>query len=969
MKSIFNSKNTGLKLYKSYHNLNNNIEQNLINLDNYQFTPLINIEDIEIDNNIINNKINNPNILILKKILDLVLNIKSTSDFTDKSLKDTQIKLEKFLHAQAELLVKEIKINKNIYSIDKNILKIFLEKKPFLEAGLKNYKVKLLKIDENLTSLDNKIIYNIDSKYLISLMLGKVISVISHSELLQEKNNSVQNMIDLGQDVIRKYIKDCYDIYISSCNIKKKNELSKELKSMELCEEDIKLEFTEKSFFDWKNENYDWIKNTEDINLKFNLGNILVNILIDLELIQIKILPISLKKKESILISGIAYDDIMDKLKDKKLNPSSINLLPKKLPMISKPKEYIIQDNKYLELGGYYLNGIEYLDEIILSNWELSTSTTLLNDNQICDMVNKMNSIAFKINVDVLKFIVINNDKYNFYVNPDYVHPLEIEEKDKLSTKKKNILLKFKSIRFLEQNILSLAFIYKDIPKIYLPIKLDYRGRIYCVTEFLNYQGSELAKGLLKFAVEEKVNIDDKWAINYLKIYGANNYGNKLNKKSLKDRIKWVDDNLANIINFNNGVLLNEAENKILFIAFCFEFKKYWFALNNKEKFFLTSLPIQFDASCNGFQHLCMLIDDVALSEQLNLNKSNWDDIPADFYGYISLKIKNYISDNLSKHEAGELVLSKENLESYQRLFKLEIDRSLVKKAIMTFPYNASASSIENYIKDNFLIESTYKTVITLEKKDKITKKKKLIEKEKINYKYKLKNSESLYLDIDFQNIRIILYFVIFNDYTKLKKLLEYLKSIANVSNKLKIPIPWILPLGLEVRQQFYKSEILEIKLNPYTKNILNLGIIDKTKFNVNKQKIALMPNLVHSLDAASLSLVIVNFLIVLENENFFSVHDCFATTCNKIKILTDILKGAYCALYTESKYLLKFDDYFRTSIINTFGKNSVIFNNKNLTVKLANDENIKVKFPSVSEILSEDKSKINVKESAYIIH
>lgn len=92
---------------------------------------------------------------------------------------------------------------------------------------------------------------------------------------------------------------------------------------------------------------------------------------------------------------------------------------------------------------------------------------------------------------------------------------------------------------------------------------------MYCTTEYLNYQGLELAKGILKFKKSELVHLTDKEAINYLKIFGANSYGNKLNKKSFNDRISWVDSNLENIINFENGILLNKAENKILFVSFC----------------------------------------------------------------------------------------------------------------------------------------------------------------------------------------------------------------------------------------------------------------------------------------------------------------------------------------------------------------------------------------------------------------
>jgi len=50
------------------------------------------------------------------------------------------------------------------------------------------------------------------------------------------------------------------------------------------------------------------------------------------------------------------------------------------------------------------------------------------------------------------------------------------------------------------------------------------------------------------------------------------------------------------------------------------------------------------------------------------------------------------------------------------------------------------------------------------------------------------------------------------------------------------------------------------------------------------------MPNLIHSLDAASLCLVIVNYFKEIDNLNFYSIHDCFAVPCNKVNNLYGLL-------------------------------------------------------------------------------
>ena len=53
------------------------------------------------------------------------------------------------------------------------------------------------------------------------------------------------------------------------------------------------------------------------------------------------------------------------------------------------------------------------------------------------------------------------------------------------------------------------------------------------------------------------------------------------------------------------------------------------------------------------------------------------------------------------------------------------------------------------------------------------------------------------------------------------------------------------------------------------------------------------MPNLIHTLDATSLSLLYAEFISHFSHEKmhtqFFSIHDCFATTCEKVFVLKTI--------------------------------------------------------------------------------
>lgn len=92
-----------------------------------------------------------------------------------------------------------------------------------------------------------------------------------------------------------------------------------------------------------------------------------------------------------------------------------------------------------------------------------------------------------------------------------------------------------------------------------------------------------------------------------------------------------MDDNLDNIINFENGVLIKHAKEKLLFTAFCIEYKRYHnFYNNGGSTEFSTYLPIQLDATCNGFQHLALLSQESKIYEELNLTSKG-----KDFYTFL----------------------------------------------------------------------------------------------------------------------------------------------------------------------------------------------------------------------------------------------------------------------------------------------------------------------------------------------
>lgn len=323
---------------------------------------------------------------------------------------------------------------------------------------------------------------------------------------------------------------------------------------------------------------------------------------------------------------------------------NKIYVKPLKLPMIVKPKTFTDKS-----LGGYLCNDVEITDQILIDKVAYLKNSSINDNNIIYDMINNLSSTPFKINKELLDFVVMYGESYGMIVSTDLEHKFENIEK-KTNYHKKQIKAHNSKI-LLQENILEIAYLLEDMPAIYFPVRLDQRGRTYPSPHFLNYQSDDLAKALLLFSDPAVIHRNNTIAIEYLKVYGANCFGHGLDKKSFNKIISWVNDNIHDIINYVNGVLLNKSKNKALFLAFCMEFKRFYeFYSNDILSEFKTYLPVQLDATCNGFQHLALLSNEKKLFGELNLTyegKKDIDYLPKYFYSYMILKFDNKISDIL----------------------------------------------------------------------------------------------------------------------------------------------------------------------------------------------------------------------------------------------------------------------------------------------------------------------------------
>lgn len=189
-------------------------------------------------------------------------------------------------------------------------------------------------------------------------------------------------------------------------------------------------------------------------------------------------------------------------------------------------------------------------------------------------MVNRISKTPFKINQTLLDYITGEGAKHDLLIDIYTKH--KYADLEKRTKYQQSLFTSHNSKVMLQETILGLAEFYRKFYKIYFPIRLDQRGRLYCSPSYLNYQSNELSKALILLANPGIITRTNMKSVIYLKSYGANCFGGLISKGSVKSKLEWIDNNLNYIINYDNGKFLNKAKDKLLFLSFCIQYKRLY---------------------------------------------------------------------------------------------------------------------------------------------------------------------------------------------------------------------------------------------------------------------------------------------------------------------------------------------------------------------------------------------------------
>ncbi|KAF1841257.1 mitochondrial DNA-directed RNA polymeras-like protein [Cucurbitaria berberidis CBS 394.84] len=460
-----------------------------------------------------------------------------------------------------------------------------------------------------------------------------------------------------------------------------------------------------------------------------------------------------------------------------------------------------------------------------------------------------------------------------------------------------NLRSGYHSQRCFQNFQLETAKSFLNEKRFYFPHSVDFRGRAYPIPPILNHIGSDLSRGLLKFAHGKELGTV---GLQWLKIHLANLYG--YDKASLREREQFAMDNIGAIYDSATNPLEGQrwwakAEDPWQCLACCMELKS---ALDSPDPTrFVSQLPVHQDGTCNGLQHYAALGGDHAGARQVNLEPSNR---PQDIYTGVAELVKEMVAK-----EAAEGL-------PYATFVNGHITRKVVKRTVMTNVYGVTFMGAKQQVQDELQhIFPNFKETETIRSLSPVA----------LYVAYKIFNA----LGKIFNGAQGIQYWLgECGDRITTSLTAEQVRNIqrrfegeagtpydskyqapkklnATAMNKMNkdmeaftTSIIWTTPLKMPIVQPYRKDTIQKIRTK-----IQDITVAKRSQSDVvdkRKQLQAFPPNFIHSLDATHM---ILSALKCSEmGLDFAAVHDSFWTHASDIPNLNAILRDAFVRMHSE---------------------------------------------------------------------
>jgi len=537
-------------------------------------------------------------------------------------------------------------------------------------------------------------------------------------------------------------------------------------------------------------------------------------------------------------------------------------------------------------------------------DWETAIYAACLDHADLSDVMEAINAIQetpWRINSEVVQVLKAVIDSKGGWAGIPAIEPLPrlhelpkgtYTEEDLKRHKEKAVervhqetVRKSKAFRIL--GTIRTAEEFSKYDAIYFPHNMDFRGRVYAISNF-GPQGDDVNKGLLLFADVPPVKSWDD--IKWLKIHGANLAG--IDKVSFAEREQWIDDHEAQIIESAKDPLnyrwwAEQDDSSWQLLAFCFEwkrFKEYLQDHNDDPSGFVTGLVISFDGTCSGLQHFSAILRDPIGGSEVNLVPGPK---PNDIYQTVADKVNEILKQDAVNGSPDEEVTTKEGNKYLkygtkslaQQWFAFGVTRKVTKKPVMTLAYGATEYGYRGQI-----YEDTIKPA-----KD-----------EGKGGVFVAPFQAARYLaKLIWETVQIVV--------VKAAECMRWLRKVARIRCKKKgRPVSWFTPMGLPVQQGYVKTKENDFNLRISGK-FYRLYTHEPTReMNTRVQIARVAPNFIHSMDAAHLQAT------VLKAKNagirhYAMIHDSYGAPLAQAGLMFRTVREAFKEQYDKQDILGEF--------------------------------------------------------------
>jgi DNA-directed RNA polymerase len=506
----------------------------------------------------------------------------------------------------------------------------------------------------------------------------------------------------------------------------------------------------------------------------------------------------------------------------------------------------------------------------------------------LLDAVNALQAVPFKINVPVLDFVRRDG------APPEPEPPAELIDMggplwiDPLSPGKRWFARKQYSqsmATFTAWNVaMATAEALSGCDRFYVPLTIDFRGRLNPLCHFA-FGREDFIRALFLFADGEPIG---EGGLLHLKAYVAaradGNSWSRVKKPSELNpaaRVQWTDENLELLRKIGRAVLCGDEPSTVAwalpkddpyqFVAACAELEQ---ALDLGPSF-VTRLPLTFDGSCNGLQHMCKM---TRAPEGRFVNLTEADDAD-DFYKRVAFKVFEALQLNLMTDMGGPLWVDgmpPRDAEAALKLLNGPFDRAIVKRPASTYFYGARAGGFDKKGKPHGMVEQVIEVL-----------------------KEERKSTTGAML------LAHTIYRAVEGTVPTAKAMRDYLEAVAKLYGKKNKPVRWSTPLGLEVLNAYCRPlppKKVRVTLNGRRRR-MDLIVGDSPDLNRRQAVTRVTANFIHSCDAAHLQLVAL--AAAKEGIQMVSVHDCFGCLAPRAARFKAIIGERFDWLHEQRNMLI----------------------------------------------------------------